>query len=364
MPSYPIALAFRKGAVFTEKMAASLSREAADGHLELACVSAETPEDVPPLPWTLPFVPMDELSSPEVRWIFLMGDSKENAGIIDRRKDALKQLMPKAALRLGQRVGAAVLGGRNARPWKDFDGWGKPLLPGNGSESGYDPLGEYAVGPEKVIPGRVLEIPAFRMEEYMRLRERGITFISDNCWGGLMYNTLGLEMRSPFINMFIRWEFYSRLLSDLPAYMAQPLVPLRLRKSPQGGVVYPVAALGDVEIHLNHARTPTELEKYARQWYRRAARMDMDNLMVQTNFATREVWEERREFFESLPCGKIGFSPFPADSEDVVYLSCTGAFADSTAECSRACAKNSLPIPIPYDFLDTYLSGKLSAPRV
>ena len=358
------ALLFRKNAVFTEKMIASLIRETEAGHLRLTCVSAESPGDVPELPWELPFVPGEELAAREDRWVFLLGNADETAGMINRRTDRIKRLMPAPLLNLSRKAGAALLGGVNARPWRDFDGWGKPLLPeSDPEETRHVPLEVLGVAPERVIPGRVLAIPAFRIREYALLREKSITFLSDNCWGGLMYNTLGMEMSSPFVNMFIRWEYFTRLLADVPGHMAQPLVPLRLRKSPMGGVVYPVAALGDVEIHLNHVHNPAELKVYARQWYRRTARMNMDNLMVQTNFATPGEWEERREFFRGLPFGKLGFAPFPADSEDVVYLSCTEAFKNSTAECSRACAKNDLPIPIPYDFLDTYLSGKLSPPR-
>ena len=358
------ALLFRKNAVFTEKMIASLVRETEAGHLRLTCASAADPRDVPELPWELPFVPGEELAARGDRWVFLLGNADETAGMINRRTDKIKKLLPAAALKLGRKAGAALLGGVNARPWKDYDGWNKPILPETGAgEEHRVPLAVLGVAPERVIPGRVLAIPAFRIREYALLREKSITFLSDNCWGGLMYNTLGMEMSSPFINMFIRWEYFTRLLEDIPGHMAQPLVPLRLRKSPMGGVVYPVAALGDVEIHLNHVHTPAELEAYARQWYRRAARMDLDNLMVQTNFASPGEWEERREFFRALPFGKLGFAPFRADSEDVVYLSCTGAFKNSTAECSRACAKNDLPVPIPYDFLDTYLSGKRMPPR-
>ena len=47
------------------------------------------------------------------------------------------------------------------------------------------------------IPARVLDVPGFRMDKYMRLRREGISFVSDNCWGGLMYHTLRLEMQSP-----------------------------------------------------------------------------------------------------------------------------------------------------------------------
>ena len=356
-------LFFRKQAIFTEKMAASLIREADAGALELLGVSAASPADVPELPRKLPFLPQDRLAAAEPRWVFLFSGADENAGSVHRRADRIKQLLPAPVLRLGRKAGAALLGERNARPWKDYDGWGKPLPRTVSSGGGYDPLGSAGIGPDRVIPGRVLEIPAFRIGAYAQLREQGVTFVSDNCWGGLAYNTMGMEMRSPFINMLIRWEYFSRLLSDLPGHLSQPLVPLRLRKHPMGGAVYPIVALGDVEIHFNHVHTPAELEIAAQQWYRRTARMDPHRVMVETSFASPEIWEERKEFFLSLPYGKIGFAPFLADDENVVYLPCADAFKDGITECARACAKNDLPTPIPYDFLDTYLSLKVSPPK-
>ena len=118
-------------------------------------------------------------------------------------------------------------------------------------------------------------------------------------------------------------------------------------------------ALGDVELHLNHVFTPEMLGDYARQWYRRADRFRFDRVMIQTNYETPERWEAGREAFCALPWPKIAFVPFELEAEDVVYLDCVDAFKDGIAECSRALAKNSLPAPIPYDFLDTYLDLKL-----
>ena len=278
-----------------------------------------------------------------------------------RRRDAVNRLLPAAVLECGRRADIAVNSAKKYRAWKDFDGWGKPLPRENAVSHGvFDTLG---VDAAKLIPARVLDVPGFRIDRYLELREKGISFVSDNCWGGLMYNTLGMEIRSPFINMFIRREHFDRLLKDLKGYLREPLVPLRLRQGQLSSTVYPIAALGDVEIHLNHVFTPAQLSEYARQWYRRADRFLFDRVMVQTNFETPERWEENGKAFAALSLPKIAFVPFPVEAENVVYLECVEAFKDGIAECSRALAKNALPSPVPYDFLDTYLGLKLSPPR-
>ena len=354
-------LFFREGAQLSPAMAETLRRELAQDRLALTGVSAARREDVPSLPWELPFIPAEMLSGTEAELVFLLEDRRRAAGSVDTGKDRLKRMLPPFALRAARRVSSALLGRRNLQRWEGYDGWGKPLPPPEEDGGrGYAPLGQYAVPGEKTAPGRVLEVPGFRTEEYLRLRREGVSFVSDNCWGGLMYNTLGMEMQSPFINMFIRREHFYRLLGNLSYYMAQPLVPLRPRQGTLGADVYPIAALGDVEIHLNHVHSPVELEDYARQWYRRAARFRPDRVMVQTCFENAEEWEQYRDAFAAVAWSKIGFAPFPVEEEDVVYLPEAGEFKDGVGECARALAKNDLPVP--YDFLDTYLTGKLCPP--
>lgn len=278
-----------------------------------------------------------------------------------RRRDALKRLLPAAVLEWGRKADIAVNSRKKYHVWRDFDGWGKPLP--REAVASHGSFGRLGVDPGKLIPARVLDVPGFRIDKYLRLRQEGVSFVSDNCWGGLMYNTLGLEMRSPFINMFIRREHFERLLGDLKGYLSEPLVPLRLRQGQLSSTVYPIAALGDVEVHLNHVFTPEMLADYARAWYRRTDRFLFDRVMVQTNYETPERWEAGRGAFAALPWPKIAFVPFELEAEDVVYLDCVDAFKDGIAECSRALAKNAIPSPIPYDFLDTYLDLKLSPPR-
>ena len=100
-------LFFRKQAIFTEKMAASLIREADAGALELLGVSAASPADVPELPRKLPFLPQDRLAAAEPRWVFLFSGADKNAGSVHRRADRIKQLLPAPVLRLGRKADQA-----------------------------------------------------------------------------------------------------------------------------------------------------------------------------------------------------------------------------------------------------------------
>ena len=353
------ALWFDAHASLSERRLDVLRREVEAGRLVVTyCGGADA--ELPVLPWSAQRVDAKQLLScgADVVFHFEAARAAVSGG---RGKDLLKRLLPAAALDLGRKADILLRSEKKYRPWREYDGWGKPLPREEAASHGsFDALG---VDAARLIPARVLDVPGFRLEEYLRLRREGISFVSDNCWGGLMYNTLGLEMRSPFVNMFIRREHFDRLLRDLPGYLKEPLVPLRLRQGQLGSTVYPIAALGDVEIHLNHVFTPDQLTDYARQWYRRTDRFLFERVMVQTNFDTPQRWAEQKDAFYALPWPKIAFVPFELHAEDVVYLDCVDAFKDGIAECSRALGKNAIPSPIPYDFLDTYLNLKLSPPR-
>ena len=357
------ALWFDRRAGLSEGRLAALRRETEAGNLVISHVGGED-ASLPALPWAAERTDARALCDCGADIVFHF-EAAPSAVAGSHGKDRLKRLLPAGVLALGRRADILLRSEQKYRPWRDFDGWGKPLpREERVSHGAFDPLSGQ-LDANRLIPARVLDVPGFRLDDYLRLRREGISFVSDNCWGGLMYNTLGLEMRSPFINMFIRREHFARLLRDLPGYLAQPLVPLRLRQGQLGSTVYPIAALGDVEIHLNHVFTPAQLQDYARAWYRRTDRFLFDRVMVQTNFETPAIWQRDREAFAALPWPKIAFTPFEVESEagDVVYLDCVDQFKDGIAECSRALAKNALPSPIPYDFLDTYLNLKLSPPR-
>ena len=55
------------------------------------------------------------------------------------------------------------------------------------------------------------------------LQSSKISVIAINCWGGLISHTLGLEFRSPFVNMFLEEQDYLKLLSDLDYYLGMEL---------------------------------------------------------------------------------------------------------------------------------------------
>ena len=58
------------------------------------------------------------------------------------------------------------------------------------------------------------------IENQKRLRNKDVTIISTNCTGGILSHDLGLQFKSPTINMFFRAEDFVRFWENLEYYMS------------------------------------------------------------------------------------------------------------------------------------------------
>lgn len=143
---------------------------------------------------------------------------------------------------------------------------------------------------EQIIPYRVLDIPCIDFEEYIDLKRSNISIISDNCWGGIVCHSLGIECLSPFKNLFVEEEDYIKLLGNLKWYMDQPLIFDCIGKDKHEPITYPVMTLGDIRIHCNHEIKP---ESAIEKWNRRRKKINYDNLFV-------EMYTERQDIIDQF----------------------------------------------------------------
>lgn len=115
-----------------------------------------------------------------------------------------------------------------------------------------------------------------RRREQLRagLENRDFTLITSNCIGGIIYHELGLEFKSPTINLMITTDEFAEFVLDLPGYLDKKL---RFIESQEN---YPVAMLGDVKISFTHYHTQEEAEE---KWEARKRRICWDNLFLLFN---------------------------------------------------------------------------------
>lgn len=147
---------------------------------------------------------------------------------------------------------------------------------------------------QKIIPIRVFELPHFDFNKYEQLLNNTPSIISRHCWGGILYNYLGLQFKSPFINLFILDKDFNKLSKDFSYYIKQELVFEREEFEHNLKRNYPIAKLDDVPIHFNHY---TSFEEAKKKWDERKKRINYDNLFFETTTEDRKIARE----FVSLP---------------------------------------------------------------
>lgn len=168
----------------------------------------------------------------------------------------------------------------------------------------------------KLVSYRVLQVPHLDFSSYIELKESRISIISNNCWGGVIYRTLGMECLSPFKNLSLEEEDYLRLLKNFKYYMGCEPRFLKYAYNKNSKKEYPVMLLDDVKLHCNHDTNP---EEAAEKWNRRKVKINYDNLFV-------EMYTENREMMGKFLAleeydRKVCFVPFQTDKQNVVQLS-------------------------------------------
>ena len=114
------------------------------------------------------------------------------------------------------------------------------------------------------------------------------TIISNNCWGGMVYESYGLRKMSPTVGMFIMPADFVRFCADLSGYLARPLEFVSPDRSKWVSVLggkdnwgtYPIGRVGDVELHMLHYH---DEETARRKWESRVSRVNYDRILYKPN---------------------------------------------------------------------------------
>ena len=128
-----------------------------------------------------------------------------------------------------------------------------------------------------------------------RIRNKDFTILCPNCIGGNIYHRLGLQFRTPTINLFMSQSDFIKLIHDPKTYFGQKL---RFIPSDQP---FPVAMLGDIKLNFNHDHVASEA---AEKWYRRVVRVNWDNIYI---ILYEELPFSREEILslQTIPCKRL-----------------------------------------------------------
>lgn len=168
---------------------------------------------------------------------------------------------------------------------------------------------EIGISKNVLIDGRVFRTAYFDFAKYASLRENPVTILSDDCWGGYVYNRLNLQFSSPLINIYWDRVEYAKFIEDPIFYLSTELKMVRdgnLRKG-----IHPLASLGDngrtVQLELVHN---SSFEEAKIQWDRRRKRINPNNLFIKMGFSS-DINEKEKNFylksFDNVPYKKVLF---------------------------------------------------------
>lgn len=135
------------------------------------------------------------------------------------------------------------------------------------------------------------------------LKNKTFSIISNNCWGGRVYQRYGLPYTSPTVGLLLFADEYIKFVSNLKYYLSLELTFIPKIQSKyyeyytEKERYYPIGVLGDIEIVFLHYKSENEAYE---KWNRRKKRINWDNLIVKFNDQNRAT-EEHIRTFDRLP---------------------------------------------------------------
>lgn len=185
-------------------------------------------------------------------------------------------------------------------------------------------------------------IPIVKKSRNRKLKIKKFTILSNNCWGGTIYESLDLPKLSPTVGMFIMPDDYILFLKNLDFYLNQTLEIIHPNDSKWKNVLqsktnwgtYLIGKLADIELHmLHHHDEKIALEK----WYRRIERIDYQNLIVKFNDQNGCTLEHINEFLNLPYNNKICFvsRKLEIEGNDLYYIKQPRRYIENGIQASR-----------------------------
>lgn len=204
----------------------------------------------------------------------------------------------------------------------------------------------------KVVLDRTVCIPLFTLEKYNKLRRSKLSILSMNCWGGLIYNKMGLEFLSPTINMRTgNEEQFMNFLENPFENMNKELQYLRFYHDKKNNIDRPIFNLGKTEWWMVH-NDNQQLDSIIIKWYKRRYKINWYNLLFVMH--TKKI--ELLKTFDRLPYAKkVCFVPFETDIDSAFYMNPENYGTDNFEISVAPIARDTV---FYYDIWDMLLYGK------
>ena len=150
----------------------------------------------------------------------------------------------------------------------------------------------------------------YTYQDQKRLHNHQFVIISNNCFGGQVYQWLGKTYNTPFVGLYLNGPCYLKLLQNFDYYLKQDLEFIQESIYPKTKKHwYPIGKLDDIEVHFSHYDSQEEaMEK----WTRRKKRMletEEKNRLFPVLVERDNVDEQIVKEFHKIPFeNKLSFS--------------------------------------------------------
>lgn len=180
--------------------------------------------------------------------------------------------------------------------------------------------------------GLRLKVLEFKRKKFANNRKQNLkdtkfSVISNNCWGGMLYESYNLPKESPTVGLFFMADDYIKFLKDLKGYLNSELTFIDPKSSKWFEQVstdkrygnYPVGKLRDIEIFFLHYRSEEEARA---KWNRRINRINWDRLLVKFNDQNGCTQKNIEDFLQLPFKNKLFFTckAWPIEDPDHVII--------------------------------------------
>lgn len=145
----------------------------------------------------------------------------------------------------------------------------------------------------------------------MRLKNKDMTVLSNNCNGGFILHDLGCPFNSPTVNLYFLPDHFLKFVSNPEEYLTSELKEVQIQD-----ISYPVGQLKDILLFFMHYNSFSEAQE---AWYRRAKRVNMDNVYILMTDKNGCTYEHIKQFDELPYKNKVIFTHKKYDEFDSSY---------------------------------------------
>lgn len=183
-----------------------------------------------------------------------------------------------------------------------------------------------------------IKIRRFYIRKTAKLRRKKInnsdfTIISNNCWGGFIYQSYNLKYNSPLVGLFFMADDYIEFVSDIKKWIYKSIEFIDFEKSKYYDNFkkwdkfgkYPIGKFenSNIEIHFLHYSSEKEVLD---NWERRLRRINWNKVLYKFNDQNLCTIDHLKKFSELPYENKICFTSKDYKLKDIIYIKTTKCF--------------------------------------